>query len=431
MLGFFFIYSIIFIAFFGNSIEIVGFPSILNWLSELFLYFFFWVTLVASKRHLQFPYAILFLLFSITGLASGVLNHNLNFEFLNSMRLVLRYYLFFIAVVNLNLSEKHLKQINKVIIICFLIQLPVAFIKFAMWGQTEQTIGTYSLSDGSASTYIPLIMIGYLLGFYFFYKTKLIYILLIPLCIGYALVAEKRGIVYFLPIVVTFITFILLINFGQIKKKIPNLSFKLIAIFCFVIFLSVGMGVKTLKGLNPEGQYGGSMSTSYLIDHAIKYETSTREKSGATGGRLGTTNLVFKTLFQKGYAKALFGYGPGSYFKSRFHSEIGNTINEVYRDMNIDYGETPLSLTAIQSGCIGVSIYLSFMFIAFLKTYRAFKDEIDSHYWKALTFGNLIFMFVYMLIWLSYSNSLFIGDLIPLIFFYMLSLVEIKIWKNP
>ena len=61
------------------------------------------------------------------------------------VRQIFIFYLFFVALLNLNLSEETVFKINKLIIFLFLIQLPAAAVKLILVGQWEGLgIGTVS-----------------------------------------------------------------------------------------------------------------------------------------------------------------------------------------------------------------------------------------------------------------------------------------------
>ena len=88
-------------------------------------------------------------------------------------RLILRYYLLFLAVINLDFDDKSMKLINISLIFIFIIQLPLSVIKLFIYGYDygEKSLG---LSSHELSTIIPLIAIGFLLSYYFLYRKDLL-----------------------------------------------------------------------------------------------------------------------------------------------------------------------------------------------------------------------------------------------------------------
>ena len=117
------------------------------------------------------------------------------------VRQIFVFYLFFVAMLNLNLSEETIFKINKFIVVLFLIQLPAAAIKFMVIGQDEgRGIGTVSWQAGQFSTTLPLFAISFLLSFYFFRKEKK-YLLLIAGFILFGIVGQKRALALLIPLV--------------------------------------------------------------------------------------------------------------------------------------------------------------------------------------------------------------------------------------
>ena len=60
----------------------------------------------------------------------------------------MRFYLFYLALINLGLDETMLKRINKFLFILFIIQLPAVAYRFSIYGISELTIGTYATHGG-------------------------------------------------------------------------------------------------------------------------------------------------------------------------------------------------------------------------------------------------------------------------------------------
>ena len=233
------IYIIFIIAYFGNSL--VGYkiaPPYLVWSLELLIYFLFLYALISTKQKVVFPYVFYILFFILIAIFSILVNYSFNFEPIYGLRLLIRFYIFFLALVNLDLSDEEIKRINKFIFIILVIQIPVATIKLFVYGPGEQAIGSYSLTEGSLSTIIPLIAIGYLISYYFYYKRTYWYLFFSLGFVYFSIIAKKRALVFMLPIL------ILLLVTAILKEKNMDLGIKKIirnralTIVPFIIFIN-------------------------------------------------------------------------------------------------------------------------------------------------------------------------------------------------
>jgi hypothetical protein len=167
---------IFFLAFFQGIFSYIGVPVMYyRTLLELFLLilYFVFIHFLLSRRDKTFrgPGLIWFVIFTIAVFASALLN---NSDFFASFRMYSRMlwpYLFFLAVLNINLSVKSIKQVNNFIYIMVILQIPAALYKYVTYGVREGgLIGTISTQAGALSTIFPLFIISYLISFYYCYK---------------------------------------------------------------------------------------------------------------------------------------------------------------------------------------------------------------------------------------------------------------------
>jgi hypothetical protein len=423
----FFVYILTFIVFFGGSMEGYGLlPPLVNWLTEPLIYLFFVFSIASSKSRIRLPYWYFFGMLFLVGICSAIANSNLGIGTVFGLRLVFRYYLFFLAMVNMGYSELELRKLEKFMFFCFLIQIPVIFVKMLIYGQGESATGTYSLTDGSVVAFFPLIAAGYLMGFYLYVKPSKKYLFLILAFIGTGVMGHKRALPFLIPPSFVFIAFMALRDKLVIKKKIPDMGLKLAVISIILITVTFMGSVKTMESLNPEGEKGGSIDVDFIINKILTYEqTTSKANPEYTGGRTATTVRVFTTLPKKGIVKMMFGYGPGTYISSRFSEDrkrTGNNLrgNELFRDMKFYYGVTPLNFTAMEYGYSGVVLYLLFIIFMFRSVVKTWKKSIDS-YERAMGFGAVVFAFVYVIIWSWYSNAILLGDTMPFVFYFMLA----------
>ena len=98
--------------------------------------------------------------FFIVASCSIVVNNVFNFRLIFSLRLILRSFVFYLALINLGLTDGQLKKINTLLFILFIIQLPASAIKFYFYGVSEMTMGTHTVHGGGLTTLIPIIAWG-------------------------------------------------------------------------------------------------------------------------------------------------------------------------------------------------------------------------------------------------------------------------------
>lgn len=403
------IFIILFFVFFGNSLETLGLlPPQANWLVEVVVILLL-IKAISSKifrkDKIQLNYIWVFLLFLCVSLISFLLNYVSIIHAFLFIRLVFRYYLLFLAVINLDFEEKSVTLINKIIIFLFIIQIPTAVVKMFIYGPGELAIGTYAPWGGGPSTTIPMIAISFLIAFYFFYKPSKLYFLLALGFIAFGLIGGKRAILVFLPVVVVFLGICMRDRFKNVLRYF--------FIGSFVILITGYFSIKFMPSLNPQGRIGGEIDFGHIKNFFANY--TMRTPDGRSAGRISTSINVFNILKDKGTENLFFGLGAGSYIQTRFEN-IQTTLRET-GEIPILYGTTGLSWLALQTGYIGAIIYLFLFYSILLKSFQYYRLE-DRPYWKSYGFGMLGFSFVMLFISLFY-NVVFINDLIPMVYFLL------------
>lgn len=418
------IYIIFIIAYFGNSL--VGYkiaPPQLIWSLEILIYFLFLYALMTTQQKVVFPFVAFILFFILIAIFSMLVNHSFSFEPIYGLRLLIRFYLFFLALINLDLTDQEIKKINKFIFIIFIIQIPVATLKLFIYGFGERAIGTYSLTEGSLSTVIPLIAIGYLISYYFYYKRTYWFLLISFGFLYFSIIAKKRALVFMLPILILMQIIAILkeknIDFN-LKKIIRHRAF---TVAPFIIIIVIYFSIRLVPALNPEKKIGGSFNPVYTLNVFEEYFTRKPDDFGYTTSRFSTTKRVFSVLYEQGFSRIFFGYGPGSYTESRFLEK--EEKRSVYKDMRINYGLTPLSYIAIEYGILGIIPFFALICSFFVRSVKFWKVA-DSGYWKAYSLGSMGFAFSMILLWASYHIPSFTGDPIPCLYFYAMAVVSIK-----
>jgi hypothetical protein len=317
------------------------------------------------------------------------------------------------------LDDRKLKNINKLLFVLFILQLPAAAAKFSIHGVSEWTIGTYHMApEGKTTMMIPIIALGYLAGFYFKYKQRLVYLALGIGFILFGIVSAKAAHLYIMPI-----TFLGLYYLIFIKEKKLGL-FKNLTIIVFVACFSIvtaGAIIKYQWRLNDERRVGGTLDFSYALDYTKYYTNAMSPNPKYAVGRLATTKLAFDIVWNGGLGRVLFGYGPGSVTGSVFKTK------RVFETERFDrsYGKTGLTVTLIEYGLFGVVI-LCIVFVSFpCLCYRWYIYEKDP-YWKALATGSVVFSFLNFACFVGYSTVPMLGDIVPPIFYYAMAVMYVR-----
>jgi hypothetical protein len=322
-------------------------------------------------------------------------------------------------MINLDLRENDLKKINLLLIILFLIQLPASAIHYYFYGISESTHGIYG-RGGGLTTIIPLVALGYIGGFYIFNKAKKVYMLLGLMFIFYGIVGAKAALLFLYPL-----SFIALYYFGFIKGKKINILKHAVTIIMIIICSVVvsGVVIKLNPRLNPEKKVGGTIDFSYAYEYAKNYTTAKHPLDPDIAiGRYSTTELVIKQIWEDGFQKIFFGYGPGAITPTIF----GYSVERKLLNIKKSYGLTAFTYILLEYGLLGTISIIAIFSIFVFRCTKWFKFEQDN-YWKAFAFGSLFFSVNYILIFFSYNKVPIAGDIIPLIFFYTMSITHIKL----
>ena len=134
---------ILFFSLFGELVHSIGIPTYFSVSIEIFIILLFFLSLITSQ-HTRVPhlwYSIFF--FLLFGACSVVINGIELSRFLFSLRLLLRFFIFYWSITLLLLDDNSLKKINIFLVILLLLQLPVVAVKFSMYGIAEKTMGAY------------------------------------------------------------------------------------------------------------------------------------------------------------------------------------------------------------------------------------------------------------------------------------------------
>lgn len=241
--------------------------------------------------------------------------------------LMLMFYLFYLALTNLQLRAGEMRFLDRLVVILFLIQIPASFVKFALVGVKEgQGIGTMSVSSGSLTTVFTIVAFPVTFGYFLVYRRR-IYVVVMAGFFLFGLIGEKRGIVFFLPFMLAFVLFFYLKLYLKRRRVFISplaVRYGLLAVIvaCAALYLTA----RSIYSLNPDGRAGGRFDLAFLWDKAIGYTTQADEyvhisnpvvrRNAVAYGRLASLTHSIPFTCESGVANALLGFGPGCVIQS-------------------------------------------------------------------------------------------------------------------
>lgn len=415
----FLIYVIFLFAFFGNYFAEKGLISpYVTLVTEAFVYLLFLFSLSRSKVtnyswQLWFPFSF----FLIVTFCSIIINNYFNLRPVFSLRLIFRFYFFYLALINLGLDDFMLKRINKLLFILFIIQLPASAYKFSIMGISERTIGTYATHGGGLTPIIPIVALGYLAGYFFFYRRRFYYILLSIGFILFGIAGGKRVLLFVYPI-----TFIGIYILGYIIGKKENIIKHLGVVTCVAVLTIAASGLilKYHKGYRNNNEAGRTTDVKEAIEYAKQY--TTKREGNRAGGRVAMTQLAFELTSKNG--AILFGFGPGSLTGS--HLDDRRWYDKRIRPIYESYGKTGLVFILIEYGLMGLIGITSILLIFIYRCWKWYKYEKEP-YWKAFAMGSLVFAVYSAFIFFCYNRSSLLGDVITPVYYYAMAITHIKL----
>jgi hypothetical protein len=396
------------------AVELNYLPDVIMWFPELLSGMLFCAILIKFNiegKSLQFYGLSAFLPFLIITVISLLYNNIYFGTGLLFLRVLFRYYLLFIFIVNMEFSEVKQQKIIKFISAVFLVQLPIAIIKVFTWGQGETPI---SLNSHSTTTFIALIAFGFLLALYIAYRPNKLYIILILGFIGFSLVGGKRATI-FLSI------FILLHTIWHLRHSIRNLL-KIFIVGSIIGIFFLYFALRLIPTLNPQRQIWGNFDPAFAISYAQYYDTAHSKRNAQPIGRISTSIHVYDLLSHDGILTQLFGFGPGSIMKSRFQNADSRAA--ISQKFGIGYGINGINWMALQVGYLGFISFIYFYWLILNEAIRCFHSE-EQAFWRAFALGMANFSFV-MLFIAQYYSPAYKDDSLSILFFCLAAITVLR-----
>jgi hypothetical protein len=423
------IYLIFFMGFIGGGLIEYGIlPVHFKMLSEIGVYGLFVYSLIVSgksRKPYQTPLLPLWLCLLFVAIISASINGYFNLKSISSLRFIFRFYIFYIALINLDIDEKSLLKINKVLFVLFLIQIPVVAYKFTIFGVSERTIGSYAARGGGLTTMMPIVMVSYFMSFYYYFKRSNWFILFSACFIMWGVVGAKAALFFLFPL-----NFICLYYLMVIRSKGYNFLrdlriFSLVGVFSVCV---MAIFLYAQPRMNPDREIGGRIDFRYALEFAERYETATHPEDENVGiGRVATTKVALNQVVEEGFFTLLFGYGPGTLTPTPFGS--GKVYDKRVINIASGYGISGAVYIFVEYGIIGAGLFFM-IFIGFLRhSWVCFNNE-KSDYWKAFSSGTVVFCLLNLVIFSTY-NILPVTDetLLP-VFYYAMAIMHIRSSKD-
>ncbi len=389
-------------------------PGELLWASDVLCLLFFvmiYTHVQATMREMVWCGRSVVAAFIVTWLISLSINGANPYPALVMLRFPVGIYLFFLGLLNMQMTCRDERMLVKTVYIIFLLQIPVAALKYVTIGTGEMPL---SMVGHAATTYVSLIGVSFCVAYYLHYRTSPLYLLF---CLGFifvSVVGAKRATVFLLPIV--FACQLLAMR----RTRLAAVRIMLVAAVAGLP--ATYLTLRLIPMLNPQGQVWGDFDLSYAMDHAVRYELG--ETEGRPSGRTSAIMGVYDGLSSDGVGAVLFGYGPGYLVSSRF-APVDPDARRLRS--GIAYGFNGLNWMALQVGYIGATIWFTLYMLVLKVAWYCYKREEDA-FWRSFAFGMVMWCLIMSFGGYFYSDVYNFKE-ISIPFFAMSAVLYKRSWR--
>lgn len=395
--------SIFFLRFFFSYMPII--PRQIYWIEDAIILMLLAKVslLLVQKKRIEMPkISVLILVMLGIAIVSSLINGLNPVLTALGIRQNLKYFLLFILLTNLNLSEDLLKKIIWWLLLIALVQVPVAIVqriffdffqsnfniyRYNFWDAVSGTLGHGS--SGALAVFM-LFVILLLRGLAKHSKSSQKYNLIsLMLLIPFFLTFSRGG--YYLLIVLVVYELFFGVNYGKLRVK---KSSRILSSVLLIIILLIGLKISSMVMIYDLNKF---LSPSRLYQDNWK------------GGRLSALETASNFLGNKGVSGALLGGGVGYFTETSFTS---------YATIDLTFGSgSPSRLIGTASyysivmgelGYLGLILSLLMIYILYKMTAK-FYSRINDKYWKAIAYGfkGVILLTIpammYLKVWISPS----------------------------
>lgn len=335
------------------------------------------------------------LLFSLACLASGFSNGDGLVSALLWGRSLIYNYIILWAAYSLRLPDIRFKQILRLIILLWLLQIVASLFKmFVMGSRLEQVVGTIDSSGGSAAAAFPLLVSSFALCQYLLRDraTPWLALSLLSALVGYA--SGKRAIYFHLPLLYTAV---LAWCGWRLRDRTTFARLASVVAIAILIIPVFFFGIQHSKQIAYEHTNADlSEQFQHAVETAVDYETKSQQ--GRSTGRISSTQNLIRWLSQADLATAALGNGPSCLVGGK----KGKTL------LKIDYAVSGFVADAASVGLAGAAALVAFYLTLWVRVVRH-RPRGASAYLDAVYWGTLVLFPVFLALYSSYCTARILG----------------------
>lgn len=372
------VYSIIVYCYIQYFLQRITNLQIVSQLDDILIIVFL-IVLIISKLNkgnltLKTTHFDLFIIFfSILFLISGYVNGVPILNFLLSFKTYYIYVILFYCLVNLKPDVSFLKRVKKLIVYCFVLQLPIilgellySLVVYGVFAD-DTTQGTFMGANSlSYSAFMPLLYVTYKLLVqkdrkYLKYFLILLLVLLIPM-------GEYAIAMYFIVVLPIFLKD----SLKSKKKLFLSISLSFLFVLTFLIFIGIKGGFSQQKNFD-------------TLNPVYQYKNLTKRQSNVYSG--AQRNLYYPLTFihlHKHCSNPLIGFGPGMYasyaafrLMPRPNDLVYNIFGQIEKGMDPEVDSQFIPIWG-EFGYIGIILFVLFLLYSiffFFKKYLIYKSR--------------------------------------------------------
>jgi hypothetical protein len=266
---------------------------------------------------------------------------------------------------------------------------------------------------------------------FYFMKDKSVYLLwlLVISLLAFGIINEKRATIFILPLL---IYFCLLVN-NESTNITRSLIAKNLVIGFLILIISVTFGAIFIPSLNPSESYYGSVDFLHIVRYAFDYLTmdygtqlqgqykDAFDDKSIQVGRLTLLMYLSDWLSNASLQVKLFGVGFGIATSNQW--SVGPS-DPLFNFIGARGAISGAGLTLIETGIIGLLIFIFFFTNIFLKIKQLLRHEVNPNTRRWYRTVELLF-WVFLFDFFFYSTILFRTMPLPIIFFTIISTLTI------
>ncbi len=418
------LYSLMFVLYFQGVFSILDFPmSLVKTIIEVLCWLFFFIALFnRNTLSRSLPGFFLFGLFTIFYLTAIILTKTMNFDAYSFYRHYLNGFLLLSAVYMYPFAQSQLFRINRFVFLLFILQVFASVFKLIIIGQYEEFAGTMVVSNGSMNTIFPLFAICFLVFAWFNMGRKRKYILYSFGFIFMGWVGGKRGIYFYLIILILMIIWK---RFRDMRKgsflPLSVIRFTPIGILLFITIFY--LGVRLTPTLNPDHKTWGRYDSEFLASYLYTYNL-VDEKTGDYRGRFGGTYVLLQDAISGGglalknptLKSNMVGFGP-----DKIVGDVGIRY-ERQRQIGIFRlsGTIATGFTNVFIGLGLLGVIFTVWFFMYYNRKVSFVSKLPglNPYWKTIASATFLLGPIFLMDFFTYSTSFNTNNTLYMTYFF-------------